>query len=145
MRCAGMLVLLLGLGPVASGLAHGVDTTVGAGRAMVVTVSHEDGSPLAFEPYEVFPPEGSAAFASGRTDRLGRVVFLPDRSGDWRVMVAAADGHGAALTVPVDEDPPVPSACRAPSPAPRRWQAVTGVAVLFGVFGLVALVQARRR
>ncbi len=145
MRCAGMLVLLLGLGLPGSGLAHGVDTAVGDSRAVVVTVTHEDGSPLAFEPFEVFAPEGSAVFASGRTDRLGRVVFVPDQAGDWRVMVAGADGHGAALTVPVDAAMLPAAAGPVAAAGNRPWQAVTGVAIIFGAFGLVALIQARRR
>ena len=145
MRCTGMMLLLLALGLTGSATAHGVDTTVGASNAVVVTVTHEDGTPVAFEPYEVFPPEGSRVFASGRTDGMGRVVFVPDREGDWRVMVAAADGHGAALTVPVDEGLPLRSACRDSAVGDRPWPVVTGVALLFGVFGIVAMVQARRR
>ena len=144
MRYPGMLALLLVPVLAGTGLAHGVDTTVDQVRAVVVTVTHEDGSPVADESYEILPPGGSPAFASGRTDRVGRVVFAPDRAGEWVVRVVVADGHGAVRTVQVDADMLTTAAGPAVA-ANRPWQMVTGVAVLFGAFGLVALVQARRR
>jgi hypothetical protein len=83
-------------------LAHGVYAEVSAGATTVVTVAHDDGSPLADTPFTVLAPGGGAAFLSGRTDSLGRVVFQPDRAGAWKVRVAAVDGHGAVVTVDVD-------------------------------------------
>lgn len=83
-------------------LAHGVHADVSPGATTVVTVAHDDGSPLADTPFTVLAPGGGAAFLSGRTDSLGRVVFQPDRAGAWKVRVAAVDGHGAVVTVNVD-------------------------------------------
>lgn len=144
MRCAGMFVLLFVPVLAGTGLAHGVDTTVEQGRAVLVTVTHEDGSPLVAESYEILPPGGGSVFASGRTDQLGRVLFAPDRAGDWLVRVVVPDGHGAVCLVPVDAA--MLATAAGPAPAGNRpWQMVTGIALLFGVFGLVALLQARRR
>lgn len=83
-------------------LAHGVHADVSAGATTVVTVAHDDGSPLADTPFTVVAPGDGAAFLSGRTDSQGRVVFQPDRAGVWKVRVAGVDGHGAVVTVNVD-------------------------------------------
>lgn len=82
--------------------AHGVRAEVDAGPITTVTVTHDDGTPLADTPFTVMPPDGSAAFLSGSTDASGRVSFRPDRPGAWKVRIAAVDGHGAVVTVNVD-------------------------------------------
>ncbi|MBK8167691.1 MAG: hypothetical protein IPK64_17230 [bacterium] len=96
-----VLGLLLALG-VPAARAHGVRTEVLAGPTSVVTVTHDDGSPLADTPFTVLAPEGAGPFLTGRTDAHGRVAFQPDRPGAWKVRVAGADGHGAVVTVAVD-------------------------------------------
>jgi len=137
---AAVCALLLAPAPAP---AHGLGHDVAAGRAVVVTLTYDDGSPFSFESCEVTPPAGKTPSQVGRTDRLGRVVFLPDRPGDWRVRVMSEDGHGADLTVPVDAALlPTDGPVAGPS---RFGKLVTGVSVLFGIFGLVALFTARRK
>ncbi len=128
----------------APALAHGVDTTVGNVRAVTVTVTYEDGSPLAFESCEVSAPGDGPAFQVGHTDRLGRVVFVPDRPGRWTVKVTGEDGHGAVVPVTVDAAMVASGAAAAPAAGARGTKLVTGVGVLLGVFGIVALTLRRR-
>ncbi len=136
---AAALVLLLA----ASAAAHGVHSAVDTGRAVVVTVSFEDGSPMSFEPCEVLPPGGRPPFQVGRTDRLGRVAFLPDSPGEWKVRVTTEDGHGAVVPVQVDDG--MIAASRASAGGGRWWKLVTGVGVLLGVFGFVNLIVRRKQ
>jgi len=82
--------------------AHGVRTEVVAGAPTVVTITHTDGSPLVDTPFTVFAPGRAEPYLAGATDRHGRVVFLPDMVGAWKVRVAAVDGHGAVVTVDID-------------------------------------------
>ncbi|MBK7049082.1 MAG: hypothetical protein IPH48_21775 [bacterium] len=82
--------------------AHGVRTEVAVGAMTVATFTHEDGSPMAGVPFTVTAPAGAESFLTGNTDVHGRVVFLPDRAGAWKVRVAGADGHGAVVTIDVD-------------------------------------------
>lgn len=141
-----LAVLALVVLPAAGALAHGVAATVGHGGAVTVTARYEDGSPLAFAPCEVLPPGGPPAFQVGRTDRLGRVVFLPDRAGEWTVRITGEDGHGAVVPVVVDA-----ALAAAAAGAPRAGgggrvgKLMTGVGVLLGVFGIVSLTLQRRR
>jgi nickel transport protein len=141
MRPAVSLCLLL-LVP-ATAVAHGVATTTATGPAVTVTATYGDGLPLSFEACEVLAPEDEVPFQVGRTDRLGRVVFAPDRPGTWQVKVTTADGHGTTVSVAVGDDllttPSGPTGART-----RSWKIITGIGVLFGAFGLLALVQQRR-
>lgn len=136
---AALLAIVLAAAP---GQAHEVTHAVSRGEAVVVTLQYADGSPFAYEQYELTPPGESVPFQTGRTDAAGRIVFLPDRRGDWRLKASSEDGHGAELTVSVD-------AVGAAAAKPRSlWERgsklVTGVALLFGVFGLLTLFTRRR-
>lgn len=142
-RAASPLICLVLFAAPAAAPAHGLDHTFAGDRAIVVTLTTDDGAPFSFESCEVTPPGEDTPSQVGRTDRRGRVVFLPDRAGDWRVRVMAADGHGADLTVPVGADLlPVGGQTSGSS---RFAKIVTGVSVLFGIFGAAALLITRRK
>lgn len=96
---AVLLFLALTIAPA---LGHGVRTEVAVGAMTVVTFTHEDGSPMAATSFTVLAPGHTQPFLSGMTDVHGRVVFLPDEAGQWKVRVAGADGHGAVVTIAVD-------------------------------------------
>lgn len=99
---AVFLFLIAALAPAGGALAHGVRTEVAVGAMTVVSFTHEDGSPMAATPFTVLAPGHTQPFLTGTTDRHGRVVFLPDEAGPWKVRVASADGHGAVVTIDVD-------------------------------------------
>lgn len=100
-RAASMFVIAA-LALAGAALAHGVRTEVAVGAMTLVTFTHEDGSPMAATPFTVLAPRHTQPFLTGTTDRHGRVVFLPDEAGPWKVRVASADGHGAVVTIDVD-------------------------------------------
>ncbi len=144
-------VFLLVLLP-ATALAHGSHAVHTLGRAVVVTLDPGHGPAAAGWRCTVLPPESDEPWAEGTADAAGRFAFVPDRTGPWLVRAFTADGHGAQVVVAVDQPmlealagggpaEPVPSA-----PPPPGWsRLVTGVSVLFGVFGLAVLIQNRRR
>ncbi len=122
-------------------LAHGVHTHNSFVEATIVTVNHDDGTPLAFATFSVFPPHGGPAFAKGQTDSLGRVVFLPNVSGKWEVKVFADDGHGVVTTVEVMPSSSTTTHDSQPQSLGQIHKLITGVGILFGIFGLLVLIQ----
>jgi len=122
--------------------AHGIHVDTSTAPAVTVSFSYEDGSPVAFETCEVLAPGDPSPFQNGNTDRLGRVTFRPDQAGTWKVRVWSADGHGNTAEVVVTDDL-VSATTKRDHLAPRQ-RIITGVAVLFGVFGIVTLVLRRR-
>lgn len=134
--------------PTAGVFAHGMDYRIEQGEAVMVHfTSHHDG-PMAGAGFRVFSPDGQRVFASGNTDALGRAVFVPDRPGSWRLLMATEDGHGAEVEVPVEEGLAVTATQRAPEPraaiAGRIPATAAGVGYLFGLAGLLALWRIRR-
>ncbi len=142
-RALRALAAAFALGSVAAPAgAHEVLQRVARQEAVVVTLQYADGSPFAYELYEVLPPGETLPFQTGRADALGRVAFLPDRPGEWRVKTSSEDGHGAELSIAVDT-----AGAAAASPRSlweRAGRLVAGVAILFGLFGVVTLFARRR-
>ena len=123
--------------------AHEVAATVSREEAVVVTLRYGDGSPFAYEHFEVFPPGEDVPFATGRCDAEGRALFLPDRPGEWRVVAESEDGHGASLTVQVDSSGVIKA--KPTSLWERSARLVAGLALIAGLFGILALFTRRRR
>ncbi len=124
--------------------AHEIIATLSpAKNAVVMEIEYGDGEKFSYETYEVFPPPGPRGespppFQTGRTDSLGRIVFLPDRPGIWRVRYQSFDGHGGETTVNVDEVSGM-STKESRSPYERFQKALTGVGFILGIAGFLSL------
>ena len=79
--------------------AHALSHEAQPGNAVIVELRYGDGSPFSYETAEVYRPAESVPFLAGRTDANGRLAFVPDRPGDWRVRAFSEDGHGGDFTV----------------------------------------------
>ena len=157
-----LAVIACALAPARLAGAHELIHAVNRATAVVVTIAHADGEPLAGAHYAVLPPGETLPFQSGLSDAAGRVVFLPDRPGDWCVRAGNETGHGVELTIAVGataaggaedvasaDTAATPAAVSAVAARPRPlWERsarlVTGLSLLFGVFGLIALFARRR-
>jgi len=133
-----LLLVLLGL----PAWAHSVDYQVDSVPATAVTVRFGDDEPASYSEYEVLPPGQTIPFQTGRTDALGRVVFAPDRPGEWTVKVKADSAHGlhgVSIAVTVDAKGVVTGYSR-PLVA-RHTKLLVGAGLLLGLFGLAALLR----
>jgi len=99
------------------------------------------------------------AFQSGRADAAGRFAFVPDRAGDWHVVVDDELGHRREVVVPIADSElsgrtevagdALEAAGEDPPPEPRALPVplavVVGLSVIFGATGYLYGVTARRR
>ena len=54
---------------------------------------------------KIFSPNDSKfAVQSGRTDEAGRFAFIPDVSGDWRVIVRDNEGHQCEAKINISQE-----------------------------------------
>jgi len=135
-----VLTCLLSGGPA---LAHELQYVVGEGPAVSVRLSFAGGDEFSFESYEIYRAGEKTPFQVGRTDRYGRLVFLPDRPGTWRIKVFSEDGHGLDFDITTDARGGVE---RADRPLVERYlRLVVGVALILGIFGLLSLFARRRQ
>ncbi|MFZ1986049.1 MAG: hypothetical protein WAU91_16650 [Desulfatitalea sp.] len=127
---------------------HGVEGSIAAAEGYLVTARYDDGEPLNYAAVEVLAPDSDLAFQTGRADRNGRLMFLPDRPGRWQVAVTDGMGHRTALVLEVNKNAGFQSAnptrTEPVSAASRALKMVTGLALIFGLFGLFYAWKARR-
>lgn len=110
----------------------------------VITLTYADGKPFAYEQFELTALGAAAPSQVGRTDALGRVAVLPVSGKPLELVATSKDGHGTRLTLPANDSsavPPAPTIVESP-----RWMLlVSGVSILFGIFGLLQLFLRSRR
>lgn len=125
--------------------AHGLEhhLTEGRGEAAVLSVHRPDQQAFADEAYRIFYETESHPFQVGRSDASGRIVFLPERAGRYRIETATQDGHGGLYDV--RRDPAGRLMLETPPRADRGALMLFGVIVLFGGFAVIALCLATRR
>lgn len=150
-RGLAIFLLLLATAPLSSvtAFAHGVDYRVVRGEAVLVHFSSHHDETMAGAGFRVFTPDGRRVFASGKTDALGRAVFVPDRPGNWRLLMATEDGHGAEVEIVIGRDDitvarPDADDAVAIASSGRLSATAAGVGYLFGLGGLLALWRLRR-
>lgn len=135
----GMVILALSPTVVAHGLQHEITRT----DAVVVKFSYAGnaGKPGP-DSYEVFAPGTEGAYQSGQVNADGEVSFRPNAPGEWRVRVVTGDGHGAHVSVVVDEAGALTDSKQG---AGHALRITTAFAWLFGIFGLGIMVRDVRR
>ena len=142
MRAAAAIALLLCLWLPERAAAHDLRHRIEEAAAVTVKLFFADGNEFSFESYEVYYAGEEIPFQVGRTDAHGRLVFLPDRAGTWRVKAFSEDGHGADLSLSTGAQGAIESADR--SLFERHSRLVVGVSIIFGIFGLVSLYARRK-
>jgi hypothetical protein len=141
MSSGRLLVLALCAWLPGQALAHDLRHQIDEGAAVSVRLFFADGSDFAFESYEVYRAGDEVPFQVGRTDLRGRVVFLPDRAGTWRIKAFSEDGHGADFSFSTGAEEGVGE--RNQTFLDRHLRIVAGVSVIFGLFGVVNLFKRR--
>lgn len=140
------LLLFLVLGLIAGGRAaqaHDLQYTVTGGQAVVVKLFYADNTAFSFEGYEIYPEGEKLPVQVGRTDARGRIAFLPDRAGTWRIKAISEDGHGLDFTLATDA---AASLVGSDKPVYERYgRIVAGVALILGLFGIISLYVKRKR
>ena len=126
-------------------LAHTVDYQIDGKQSVVVTVRLAE-DPASYSEYELFPPDSAETpFQLGRSDAHGRIVFVPDKPGLWRLKVSADSQHGLhgkEIEITVDEQMVAQLDTRPLVSTHTRL--VVGVSILFGLFGLISLLRSKK-
>lgn len=122
--------------------AHELSYMVGSNPAVVVHLFHHDGSAFDRQRYEILRDGETAPYQTGDTDARGRIVFLPDRAGAWRVRTFSADGHGLSFSFTTDAAAQV-TAYERPF-FERHARVLAGAGLIFGAFGLLSLLARRK-
>jgi nickel transport protein len=137
----GTLLIVLGY-PLLC-LGHGVEHEIFA-AGTGIKARYSDETPMAYCDVAVFAPDDTdSEYQTGTTDRNGCFAFVPDTSGVWRVTVDDGMGHRLTAEIPVDSLQVARTNAR--HGRDRVSYAIIGISVIFGLFGLFALLRSSRR
>jgi nickel transport protein len=149
MRLRRILALLVTAGALTLGgqsaRAHSIHYQVEP-KGLSVRIFYDQKDPASYSEYEIYGPGDKEPSQIGRTDRQGYVSFVPDRAGMWKVKVLGESSHGfhgATVDVKVDKALNLESFNK-PLLA-RSTKVITGISLVFGIFGVYALWAARRK
>ena len=85
--------------------AHGVGYRHSELNPIALEFFYSTGEKMSYREARVFSPKDSKfAAQTGRTDEQGRFAFIPDTSGEWRVIVRDEEGHQCEANISVTED-----------------------------------------
>ena len=134
------LAILLALWAGAAG-AHEVHHAIAATNAVSISLAYADGSPFAYEKYELYPDGKEVPVQVGNTDAAGHVVFLPGDTKQWRLKAFSSDGHGVDMRF---ESPAVLGNTAAAESGPSRTTlALLGLGLILAAFGAYQLFLGR--
>ncbi|MFH2065365.1 MAG: hypothetical protein ABIK15_09235 [Pseudomonadota bacterium] len=118
--------------------AHGMDVSVAEGRAVVITAAYDDGEAMSYSEVKIHAPgEAKIEYQNGRTDNNGCFAFVPDRPGQWRIMVDGGMGHMVSTDFAVNEALTVEPGLSGSQPYSRMQGLVTGLSIIFGLTGFI--------
>jgi len=144
LACLTMLLLLWANNPL---YAHTVNYDVQQKTVAAIRVFYTADDPASYSGFEVYAPDsGDLPYQTGRTDKNGFVSFIPDKQGTWKVKVlgeSAHGYHGVTVEMKVDKDLNIES-FKKPLAA-QYTKLVTGISMIFGLFGIYAMVKARKK
>lgn len=131
------LLVLLCLCCTATVHAHELESRVGRAEAVVLQLRFAGAQPFADQAYQIYYADEIRPRQVGRSDAQGRIVFLPDAPGPYRIKTQSEDGHGGVYALELDAAGGV--VLEGTAPADRWTRALTGVALVFGGFGVLAM------
>jgi hypothetical protein len=115
--------------------AHELHHEVSHGDTVVITFTYTGNIAFSHEAYELYRPGETSPAQSGRTDAGGRIRFVPDREGPWRVRTFSPDGHGSDITIDIGAN----GSLGRKKPLSGRLvpRIAAGVAAIFFIFGVL--------
>lgn len=113
-------------------LSHDLMYKVLEHNAVVITFSFGNGSDFSYNSYEVYGPNEKIPFSVGKTDKLSRVIFIPNKKGIWRVKVFSGDGHGKEIEIDIDKEFKIQGYSQ--TFFEKFQKILIGIAIIFAIF-----------
>ena len=112
--------------------AHGVGYRHSELKSIALEFFYSTGEKMSYREARVFSPKDSKfAAQTGRTDEQGRFAFIPDTSGEWRVIVRDEEGHRCEAKITVSEN--LSASIHDESVNDLWLRAILGVSILFNI------------
>jgi len=147
MKTMGVMLFLLCLSlPPRESWGHSLNYHIEQ-KGIAVRAFYTEQDPASYSEYEIYGPgdRDTIPHQTGRTDRNGFLAFVPDKPGIWKIRLWGESSHGYhgfTAEVKVDKEFNLESFSK-PLVA-THTKLITGLSLIFGVFGIYAYLKSRR-
>lgn len=144
------VLVLLFVTHVETASAHAVFGEVTSEKGTMVRATYDGGDPMGYAEVEIFYKDEKLPFQTGRTDRNGCFLFLPDKPGAWKMIVSDGMGHRLALSSNIDDNAELIERNddgllqHKAGALSRSERVLMGISIIFGVFGILFWWSGRR-
>jgi len=122
-------------------ISHGIEYEFFE-KAKGIRIYYTDGTPMSFANYKIYSPD-EKIFAEGLTDKKGRILFMPDEKGKWRIEVDDGMGHGFIESFNIEK--PGESVITHKGSNPLYLRFITGISLIVGFTGIFFYIIARKK
>ena len=122
--------------------AHGTGYRLSNLKAVPLEFFYSTGEKMSYREVKVFSPKDQKfPIQSGRTDEEGRFAFIPDCSGDWRVIARDEEGHQCEAKIKIDNLSvnTLKSPLKTGDRNGKIFNALLGVSLIFNIAAFVRL------
>jgi nickel transport protein len=121
--------------------AHGMNyTLLESSSAIAFQAQFSGGEPMSYSEVIIVDSEGKDS-QTGMTDKKGCFAFVPEKTGEWHVVVNGGMGH--RLSFDLEAEAKIVSPISATGP---QWlHALVGVSLIFNLCFVVALARHKQR
>lgn len=160
MKKSLIISLLLTLLPFVVLQGHGLHIDIKMQNPVVIaTIGYSETQPLADGDVTIYSPaDGVKAYQTGKSDKAGNFVFLPDTEGEWTITVDDQKGHAEKEVITIPAGFFIPGSALEASDAqvnvqeheheakemPVTLKIIIGLSLIFGITGFFYGYQARR-
>ncbi len=144
------LVLLLPIGLFLGAIdshGHSINYQV-LEKGIAVRAFYSEKDPSSYSSYEIWGPgdREDLPHQTGRTDKNGFLAFVPDRAGTWKIRLWGESSHGFhGFTTEVKVDKELNLESFSKPLLATHTKLITGLSLIFGIFGIYALLKSRRK
>ncbi len=115
-------------------------------KGISVRIFYVEKDPASYSQYELFGPGDTLPHQTGRTDKNGFISFFPERTGIWKIKVWGESSHGFhGVTIDVKVDEALNLKSFSKPLAATHTKLIIGISLIFGIFGIYALIKSRRK
>lgn len=126
--------------------AHGVFYESYKAEAIVIHAEFAANSPARFAKLEIYKGDSALPMQEARMDESGNFAFLPPEDGTYRVLISAGSDHGEhTADFTIDANAMASEVTFEKQPFEKYIGILGSLGVIFGLFGILALLKSRRK
>jgi nickel transport protein len=117
-------------------------------KGIAVRAFYSEKDPASYSQYEIWGPgdREDLPHQTGRTDKNGFLSFVPDRAGLWKIRVWGESSHGYhGFTTEIKVDKELSLESFSKPLLATHTKLITGLSLIFGIFGIYAFLRSRRK